>query len=127
MKNVTGKKCSKNWKLPSLELDVHTQMEPDDDYELPPWSRTLAGWRQRFVLSFELALEEGPTIELAQAPCVSAEHAREAKSSADGLCTASTVWDAGIVLAAYAHRIYRCQKGAGLTCLELGGGTGIVG
>ena len=96
------------------------------DYSLPPWSRTLANWRQRFVLPYEFTLGADRLLVLEQAPCVSSEHATEASGSADGLCTASTVWDAGIVLAAHLRRP-PSEVGSGGRCLDLGSGTGIVG
>ena len=75
--------------------------------ELPAWSRTYAGYRERFVLPFSLQLAEDRILNVEQRPCVSAAHARESKASADGSCTASTVWDAGVVLAmhVFAHRL----------------------
>ena len=105
--------------------------DSEGDVELPPWSRTLVGWRQRFVLPFVFELQDVPTLTLEQAPVVSSEHAKEAQSSADGMSTASTVWDAGMVLAAHLHTAaYRRASAAGSTprrCLDLGSGTGIVG
>jgi len=104
--------------------------EEEEEAELPPWSRTYADYRSRFVNNYELDLG-GTFISLAQAPCVSADHAREAKASADGSCTAGTVWDAGIVLAAHVFEKYQCgtQKSdvSAVRCLDLGSGTGIVG
>ena len=109
------------------------ELEDDEDDSLPAWSRTYAGYRERFVNSFSLSLQER-TLVLEQAPCVSADHARESKASADGSCTASTVWDAGIVLAA--HVFAECRKAASKSTapeeeaqrlLDLGSGTGIVG
>ena len=102
----------------------------DADFELPPWSRTLAQWRDRFKLPFTMPLSSARRLTLEQAPCVSSEHAKEASESADGLCTASTVWDAGVVLAAYLyHPNARSNivSGRMRTCLDLGSGTGIVG
>ena len=109
----------------------------DDTFELPIWSRTYADYRSRFVENYELDLGH-LSISLAQAPCVSADHAREAKASADGSCTAGTVWDAGIVLAAHVFDAYRASTNnaddrsgnegtVALRCLDLGSGTGIVG
>ena len=104
--------------------------DDEDEAELPAWSRTYAGYRQRFVEPFSMELG-GQRLVLEQAPCVSAAHARESKASADGSCTASTVWDAGVVLAAHVHARHskslapsarpRCRL------LDLGAGTGIVG
>lgn len=94
----------------------------DDAADLPTWSRTYAGYRQRFVEPFSLPLAPGCAVVLEQAPCVSAEHAKESKASADGSCTASTVWDAGIVLATHAF-----AERHGSALLDLGSGTGIVG
>ena len=103
--------------------------EQDDD-TLPAWSRTFAGWRERFAVPFTLQLKERRLV-LEQAPCVSAAHARESKASADGSCTASTVWDAGIVLAThvFANHHNRSPRSSGgqLQLLDLGSGTGIVG
>ena len=79
----------------------------DDEAMLPTWSRTYAGYRERFVQPFELQLGDA-RLMLEQAPCVSAEHARESKASADGSCTASTVWDAGIVLAGHENNVRVC-------------------
>ena len=73
----------------------------DDEAILPSWSRTYADYRSRFVDAFKLPLSPNKTIVLEQRPNVSAEHAKESKHSADGSCTASTVWDAGIVLATH--------------------------
>ena len=98
--------------------------------ELPSWSRTYAGYRERFVLPFVVHLNSSQHITLEQCPCVSAEHARESKASADGSCTASTVWDAGVVLAMH---IFGRAGPSGTNsdscyrCLDLGSGTGIVG
>ena len=99
----------------------------DEDYELPPWSRTLCGYHERYSQPFILPLPGGGELRLAQAPRVSAAHSAEAKGSADGLCTGATVWDAGVVLAA--HLLLPRPAGAarGGTCLDLGSGTGIVG
>ena len=103
------------------------------DAELPWWSRTYQGYQERFVRPYVLQLAPDVQLELHQAPCVSAEHAKEAKASADGSCTASTVWDAGIVLAAlvYYANDRVCAKSASkkkpCRCLDLGSGTGIVG
>ena len=108
--------------------------------DLPWWSRTYAGYRERFVEPYELTLGGGRVVlSLEQAPCVSAEHARAAKEGSDGSCTASTVWDAGIVLAAMVYEQWMLSDGARRTaeedatdrskrrCLDLGSGTGIVG
>ena len=106
--------------------------------ELPAWSRTYAGYRERFVLPFSLQLAEDRILNVEQRPCVSAAHARESKASADGSCTASTVWDAGVVLAmhVFAHRLPTAPvlpqsadapSRAPRRCLDLGSGTGIVG
>lgn len=100
------------------------------DEGLPDWSRTYCGYRERFVEPYTLHLDGSQIkLSLAQAPCVSAEHAREAKASADGSCTASTVWDAGIVLATHVFERFRRSgdRGVGSRCLDLGSGTGIVG
>jgi predicted nicotinamide N-methyase len=106
--------------------------------DLPEWSRTYCGYAERFVHPYKLALG-GKQLTLKQAPCVSSMHAKEARASADGLCTASTVWDAGIILAAHvvseATTAAACaseqrepQGGAPhKRCLDLGSGTGIVG
>ena len=114
------------------------EAQPDEQPELPWWSRTYAGYRERFVEPYELQLDDGNVVlSLEQAPCVSAEHAREAKASADGSCTASTVWDAGIVLATCVYQRHRSAAAAAeedaeavprrSRCLDLGSGTGIVG
>lgn len=104
-------------------------MDADEDDSLPDWSRTYAGYRERFVMPFVMELAPKVQLSLHQAPCVSAEHAKEAKASSDGSTTASTVWDAGVVLAAHVFNAY--GKNAGqrprLRCLDLGAGTGIVG
>ena len=103
----------------------------DDEFELPAWSRTYCGFRQRFVEPYAMQLSELATLSLRQAPCVSAEHAKEAKATSDGSCTASTVWDAGIVLGAHTYeRGVRAlaENGPKQSCvLDLGAGTGIVG
>ncbi|KAL1518682.1 hypothetical protein AB1Y20_002969 [Prymnesium parvum] len=100
----------------------------DEQYELPPWSRTLSGWRHRFVLPFPLCLPDGgPTLQIGQRPVASAAHADEAGGCADGLATGSTVWDAGVVLAAYVYRTYGRMGGGRRLCLDLGAGTGVVG
>jgi predicted nicotinamide N-methyase len=112
----------------------------DELPDLPWWSRTYAGYRERFVEPYELTLGGGRVVlSLEQAPCVSAEHARAAKEGSDGSCTASTVWDAGIVLAAMVYEQWMLSDGARHTaeedatdrskrrCLDLGSGTGIVG
>ena len=112
----------------------------DELPDLPWWSRTYAGYRERFVEPYELTLGGGRVVlSLEQAPCVSAEHARAAKEGSDGSCTASTVWDAGIVLAAMVYEQWMLSDGARRTaeedatdrskrrCLDLGSGTGIVG
>lgn len=101
----------------------------EDDAELPSWSRTYCGFRERFVEPYLMRLPKA-TISLRQAPCVSAEHAKEAKETSDGSCTASTVWDAGIVLAAYVHKSEArtaSLEGQKRRCVDLGSGTGIVG
>ena len=104
--------------------------------DLPWWSRTYAGYRERFVAPYELTLGGGRVVlSLEQAPCVSAEHARAAKAGSDGSCTASTVWDAGIVLAAMVYEQFMLIRAAEedatdfsrRRCLDLGSGTGIVG
>lgn len=85
------------------------------------------------MLPFELALADDVHLALRQAPCVSSAHAKEASASADGLCTASTVWDAGVVLAAHVFSRSRPREPPGASsapcrrCLDLGSGTGIVG
>ena len=104
----------------------------DESFELPYWSRTLAGWRERFVLPFrlELASGGGPALEILQSHTASAEHAKEAKASVDGLATGSTVWDAGIVCAAHvyaSHAELAARDSAQLRCVDLGSGTGVVG
>ena len=102
-------------------------LELDADAELPWWSRTYQGYQERFVRPYLLELTSELHLELKQAPCVSAEHAKEAKASADGSCTASTVWDAGIMLAAHVyHGNLGCER-CNMRCLDLGSGTGIVG
>lgn len=109
-----------------------TTSTSDDEADLPSWSRTYAGYRERFVNSFNLQLGTRQLV-LEQAPCVSAAHARESKASADGSCTASTVWDAGIVLAALVHSqaaektSVPDQPRPRRRLLDLGSGTGIVG
>ncbi len=98
----------------------------DEEAILPSWSRTYADYRSRFVDAFKLPLSQNKTIVLEQRPNVSAEHAKESKHSADGSCTASTVWDAGIVLATHVfHRSPAASSSGRL--LDLGAGTGIVG
>ena len=117
-----------------------TMARADELPDLPWWSRTYAGYRERFVEPYELTLGGGRVVlSLEQAPCVSAEHARAAKEGSDGSCTASTVWDAGIVLAAMVYEQWMLSDGARRTaeedatdrskrrCLDLGSGTGIVG
>lgn len=101
----------------------------DEEAELPEWSRTYAGYRERFVAPFVLAMMEPfpRRLELAQAPCVSASHAKESKASADGSCTASTVWDAGIVLATRVFRERAQRAPSTSVLLDLGAGTGVVG
>ena len=102
----------------------------DESVELPYWSRTYAGYRERFVEPYVLELSDGRVaLTFEQAPCVSAEHAQEAKATADGSCTASTVWDAGIVLAAHAFCVFSAlsTEQPVARCLDLGSGTGIVG
>ena len=109
-------------------------MSADD----PPWSRIACSYHERFVRPFVLPAggPDEPRLELAQSACVSGEHAREARQGSDGAATGSTVWDAGIVLAAH----LRQRGGAVLfetgsrparegrrALLELGAGTGIVG
>ena len=106
-----------------------SSLDLEADAELPWWSRTYQGYQQRFVHPYSLELRPNLRLDLRQAPCVSAAHAREAKASADGSCTASTVWDAGIVLAALVYRLGKPAEGTGRSscCLDLGSGTGIVG
>ena len=65
-------------------------------------------------------------LHITQAVVASPAHSAEAKSTADGLCTGATVWDAGIILSAYLHRP-RLERYRGGTCIDLGSGTGIVG
>lgn len=104
--------------------------------ELPSWSRTYAGYRGRFVEPYTLPLRSGrggtTHLVLEQMPCVSSEHAREAKHGADGSCTGSTVWDAGIVLAAHVHATHRAASRSAngpprTRLLDLGAGTGVCG
>ena len=113
-------------------------MAEEDDVELPYWSRTYCGFRERFVEPYVMQLSDTASLSLRQAPCVSAEHAKEAKATSDGSCTASTVWDAGIVLAAHVYereereasgqqKQERTSDDGARTCLDLGSGTGIVG
>jgi len=109
----------------------------DEPAELPWWSRTFCGYHDRFVKPFVLAVSsEAGLLEVtvAQSVVASASHAAEARSSADGLATASTVWDAGVVLGAMLMRQPPCPAAARLAsdnsggrCLDLGSGTGIVG
>merc|ERR1719215_1856184 len=94
-------------------------LDLDADAELPWWSRTYHGYQERFVRPYVLELTPRLRLALHQAPCVSAEHASEAKASADGSCTASTVWDAGIVLAAHAYHAYANCETSGMRCLDL--------
>ena len=102
-------------------------MSSDDDVELPYWSRTYCGYHERFVQPFVLQLGDSSPLSLGQAAVASQAHAEEARASSDGSGTGSTVWDAGIVLAAYVLREgTRERVGAG-RCLDLGSGTGIVG
>ena len=82
----------------------------EDDAELPHWSRTYASYAERFKNPYVLQLTPTVQVELLQAPCVSSQHAKEASASADGLCTASTVWDAGIVLAAHVYNYLTARK-----------------
>ena len=113
-------------------------VDDDSEVELPWWSRTYASYAERFVQQYALEVAPNTQLFFDQAPCISAEHAQEAKASADGLCTASTVWDAGIVLAMHAFIAYQsnlpctdsmhpCDQSNRLRCLDLGSGTGIVG
>lgn len=109
-------------------------MVPEAMPDLPYWSRTYASYPERFVHPFTLQLAPNSQLSFSQAPCVSAEHAREARASADGSCTASTVWDAGIVLAEHVYNSYiglqsspSQSSTAACRCLDLGSGTGIVG
>ena len=107
----------------------------EDDAELPHWSRTYASYAARFKNPYVLQLTPTVQVELLQAPCVSSQHAKEASASADGLCTASTVWDAGIVLAAHVYNYLTARKVEAhqqeqqtkFRVLDLGSGTGIVG
>ena len=101
-------------------------MDADEAINLPSWSRTYADYRSRFVDAFKLPLSPNKTIVLEQRPNVSAEHAKESKHSADGSCTASTVWDAGIVLATHVFHKSPAASSSG-RLLDLGAGTGIVG
>eukprot|EP00900_Chrysochromulina_parva_P014383 jgi/Chrpa1/22946/Chrysochromulina_OHIO_Genome00011126-RA len=119
-----------------LQLQCFTKMATEELPDLPWWSRTYAGYRERFVAPYELTLGGGRVVlSLEQAPCVSAEHARAAKAGSDGSCTASTVWDAGIVLAAMVYEQFMLIRAAEedatdcsrRRCLDLGSGTGIVG
>lgn len=109
----------------------------DADAELPWWSRTYLGYHERFVLPYTLELTPEVQLEMQQMPFISAEHAKEAKASSDGSCTASTVWDAGIVLAAHVYHsatrastqknVDAASSATSMRCLDLGSGTGIVG
>jgi len=100
-----------------------------EDFELPTWSRTLAGWRERFHLPFSLPLLPGghKQLSIGQRPVASSSHKQEAAASADGLATGSTVWDAGIVLAAHVFARHANAGSGQLRCLDLGAGTGLVG
>ena len=110
------------------DLVASLQAGDEEAAYLPTWSRTYAGYRERFVAPFCMQLGGDKRITLEQAPCVSAEHARESKASADGSCTASTVWDAGIVLAALVHASATTDsRSCSRRLLDLGAGTGIVG
>ncbi len=106
----------------------------------PPWSRIACSYHERFVRPFVLPAggPDEPRLELAQSACVSGEHAREARQGSDGAATGSTVWDAGIVLAAHLRRggeavlsgtgsAATAARDARRALLELGAGTGIVG
>lgn len=103
---------------------------PEEVDELPFWSRTYCGYHERFVQPFTLSIN-GKALTVRQAPCASNGHAQEASSTSDGMCTGSTVWDAGIVLAAclletglLSRLVGRGNAGR---CLELGAGTGLAG
>ena len=103
----------------------------DDEFELPAWSRTYCGFRQRFVEPYAMQLSELATLSLRQAPCVSAEHAKEAKATSDGSSgTASTCGMQGSCWARI-HMSVACalaENGPKQSCvLDLGAGTGIVG
>lgn len=126
-------------------MPVGVLLEPslfasDESPELPCWSRTFCGYNDRFVRPFTLSVrdERGDTreVSVAQSVVASSSHAAEAQSSADGLTTASTVWDAGIVLAAMMlcrplprviASLARTRDSQLPVCLDLGSGTGIVG
>jgi predicted nicotinamide N-methyase len=112
----------------------------DEAPELPCWSRTYCGYNDRFVRPFTLSVRDesghAREVSVAQSVVASSSHAAEAQSSADGLTTASTVWDAGIVLAAMMMRrplprvianVARPRDNQRPVCLDLGSGTGIVG
>jgi len=71
----------------------------DAPAELPDWSRTFCGYNERFVAPFSFAVA-GHCLSLTQSFVASPAHQAEARSSADGLATGSTVWDAGAVLGA---------------------------
>ena len=96
-----------------------------EDFELPTWSRTLAGWRERFHLPFSLPLLPGghKQLSIGQRPVASSSHKQEAAASADGLATGSTVWDAGIVLAAHVFARHANAGSGQLRCLDLGAGS----
>ncbi|EOD39997.1 hypothetical protein EMIHUDRAFT_108753 [Emiliania huxleyi CCMP1516] len=104
----------------------------DAPAELPDWSRTFCGYNERFVAPFSFAVA-GHRLSLTQSFVASPAHQAEARSSADGLATGSTVWDAGAVLGAMLLRqppptvgLSACGGCEG-ACLDLGSGTGIVG
>lgn len=120
-----------------LPLDAAAAIQEAAECVLPWWSRTFCGYQERFALPFKMALG-GIALEVRQAPCGGRGHAQEASGSSDAMCTGSTVWDAGVVLAAYllcgasglgCHVDEESRKATASAprCLELGSGTGLVG
>ena len=54
----------------------------DEDYELPPWSRTLCGYHERYSEPFILPLPGGGELRLAHVHEDDAEEARRATHAA---------------------------------------------
>jgi len=109
---------------------IEGQLQTAEDSELPWWSRTYCGYRERFVEPYSLNIDD-MTIEVKQSAIASSGHAQEARSSSDGMSTGSTVWDAAIILSAcffrQEFRLPPLSDDCARTCLELGSGTGLLG